>query len=55
MPDCCSAKSYRKMFDKGIVWNLGTPILFDLRQYSVDRMRYLSEKWSSLGALKMHF
>ena len=32
------------MFDKGTVWTLGTPILFDLWQYSVHRQNAISEQ-----------
>ena len=32
------------MFEKGTVWTLGTPILFDLWQYSVHRLNAISER-----------
>ena len=44
MPECCFVKSRRKMFEKGTVWTLDTPILFDLWQYSVHRLNAISER-----------
>jgi hypothetical protein len=44
MPECCFVKSRRKMFEKGTVWTLGTPILFDLWEYSVHRLNAISER-----------
>ena len=37
-------KLQEKCLNKGTVWTLGTPILFDLWQYSVHRQNAISEQ-----------